>query len=124
RLVAIDIGRREPGRVRGILARASAIAAVLSGVVAVAVFLAAPALARAFGSPVAGKAAFRAAAIALPFVPLCQVYLPGTPGLTIMRHTLFIYWAGQPVAWIVLVLGGWAVARTAGMTTVAYAGPG
>ncbi len=122
RLVAIDVGRGEPGRVRGILARASGIAAVLSGVVAVAVFLAAPSLARAFGSPVVGRTAFQAAALALPFVALCQVYLGGTRGLKIMRHTLFIYWAGQPVAWIVLLIGGWAAASTIGVTTVAYAG--
>jgi O-antigen/teichoic acid export membrane protein len=122
RMVAIDIGRGEPGRVRGVMARASAIAAVVSGVVAVAVFLAAPGLARAFGSRVLGKPAFQAAALALPFVALCQVYLGGTRGLKIMRHTLFIYWAGQPVAWIALLVGGWAVAQTVGVTTLAYAG--
>ncbi|TMK79472.1 MAG: hypothetical protein E6G47_08255 [Actinobacteria bacterium] len=120
RTVAIDVGRGEPGRVRGVMARASAIAAIASGVVAVAVFLAAPGLARAFGSRVLGKPAFQAAALALPFVALCQVYLGGTRGLKIMRHTLFIYWAGQPVAWIALLVGGWAVAQTVLATIAAW----
>lgn len=122
RVVAIDVGRGEPGRARGVVARAAGIAAIASTVVALAVFVAAPGLARLFGSRALGKPAFQAAALALPFVALCQVYLGGTRGLKIMRHTLFIYWAGQPVAWIVLMLGGWAAARTVGVTTLAYAG--
>jgi O-antigen/teichoic acid export membrane protein len=122
RRVAIDVGKGQPGRVRGVMARASAIAAIVSAVVAVGVFFAAPALARAFGAADLGRRAFEAAALALPFVALCQVYLGGTRGLKIMRHTLFIYWAGQPVAWIGLTLAGWALARTVGVTTFAYAG--
>jgi O-antigen/teichoic acid export membrane protein len=66
--------------------------------------------------------AFQAAALALPFVALSQVYLGGTRGLKIMRHTLSIFWAGQPVAWILLMAAGWSVSRSAGMTVLAYAG--
>ena len=61
------------------------------------------ALARAFGQGSGQAGVFRAAAVALPFVALCQVYLGGTRGLKIMRHTLYIFWAGQPVAWIVFM---------------------
>ncbi len=91
RRVAIDVGKGEPGRARSVVRRAAAIAAIVSFVVAVAMFAGASSLASAFagGSPqgVATRA-FQAAALALPFVALCQVYLGGTRGLKIMRHTL------------------------------------
>jgi O-antigen/teichoic acid export membrane protein len=121
RRVAIDVGSGEPGRVRGVRTRAGAIAASASLVVAQAVLLGAGPLGRAFGAPEA-RDAFRAAALALPFVALCQVYLGGTRGLKIMRHTLSVYWVGQPVGWIVLLLLGWTLSRSASMAVVAYAG--
>jgi O-antigen/teichoic acid export membrane protein len=119
RRVAVDVGKGEPGRARAVVARASAIAALASAVGALAVFAGAGALGEAFGTDSAGV--FRAAALALPFVALCQVYLGGTRGLKIMRHTLFIYWAGQPVAWIVIMLITWPVAMSATSTVLAYA---
>jgi O-antigen/teichoic acid export membrane protein len=124
RRVAIDVGRGEPGRSRGVVRRAAAIAAAVSLPVAIAVFGGASALAHRFlgHAGVGGVRAFQAAALALPFVALCQVYLGGTRGLKIMRHTLYVYWAGQPVAWIVLMVLGWAVAKTVGMSVFAYAG--
>jgi O-antigen/teichoic acid export membrane protein len=119
RRVAVDVGKGEPGRARAVVARASAIAALASAVGATAVLAGAEALSEAFGT--GSAAVFRAAALALPFVALCQVYLGGTRGLKIMRHTLFIYWAGQPVAWIVIMLLTWPVAMSASSTVVAYA---
>jgi O-antigen/teichoic acid export membrane protein len=125
RRVAIDVGRGEPGRIRSVMVRAVAIASVASAVVAVAVLVGAPALARAVAHRPADvpdyRGALRAAALALPFVALSQVYLGGTRGLKIMRHTLFIYWAGQPVAWIAVMLAGWAVSKSVGMSVLAYA---
>jgi O-antigen/teichoic acid export membrane protein len=122
RLVAIDFGRDEPGRIRGVMARAIAIAAVVSVAVAVPVFVWAPSIADLFGvSGDTGTAAFRAAALALPFAAIVQVYLGGTRGLKIMRHTLAIYWAGQPLGWIVLMLLGWTASRSVGMSVLAYA---
>src|SRR6266542_7150084 len=119
RRVAIDVGKGEPGRARSVMARAAIIAAAVSAVVAVSILVGAGRLASSLsGTP----AAFRAAALALPFVALCQVYLGGTRGLKIMRHTLFIYWAGQPVAWILLTVAGLAVSKSAGVSVVAYAG--
>ena len=121
RRVAIDVGKGEPGRLRPVMVRAVAIAAVVSAVVGLMAFLGAGGLARVFSQP-GQRGAFRAAALALPFVALCQVYLGGTRGLKIMRHTLFIYWAGQPLLWIVLMVAGWAVSKSAGMSVLAYAG--
>jgi O-antigen/teichoic acid export membrane protein len=126
RLVAIDVGRGEPERARAVVRRAAEIAAAVSIVVALAVLVAAPELASAFAghSPqrVATRA-FQGAALALPFVALCQVYLGGTRGLKIMRHTLTVYWAGQPLTWIALMFPAWWVAsKTAGVTVFAYAG--
>jgi O-antigen/teichoic acid export membrane protein len=119
RRVAIEVGRGEPGRGRAVVARAAGVAAVAGGIGGLAVFLAAGPLTRAFtGEASAGP--FQAAALGLPFVALSQVYLGGTRGLKIMRHTLSIFWAGQPVAWIVLMAAGWLVSRSTGMTVFAY----
>jgi O-antigen/teichoic acid export membrane protein len=122
RRVAIDLGRGERGRVRAIVSRAAVIAALASVVVAAAVFAFAGPLARAFAPDRAADAtgAFRAAALAIPFVALVQVYLGATRGLKIMRHTLYVFWMGQPLAWMALMLLGWLVARSAGVTTLAY----
>jgi O-antigen/teichoic acid export membrane protein len=124
RRVAIDVGQGERGRVRTVVSRAALIAIGVSLAVGAAVFAAAPSLARAFVSDQVadGTAAFRAAAVAIPFAALVQVYLGGTRGLKIMRHTLFIFWLGQPLAWLGLMALGWLVARTVGMTVLAYAG--
>ena len=124
RRVAIDLGRGERSRVRAIVARASLIASVASVVVGAAVFALAEPLARAFVSPrflEEGVAAFRAGALAIPFAALVQVYLGATRGLKIMRHTLYVFWMGQPLAWFGLILLGWLVARNVGITTLAYA---
>ncbi len=118
RRVAIDVGKGEPGRARSVMARAAIIAAAVSAVVAVSILVGAGRLASSLsGTP----AAFRAAALALPFVALCQVYLGGTRGLKIMRHTLSIYWAGQPLLWIAAMTLGWIIRRSIGMSVLAYA---
>jgi O-antigen/teichoic acid export membrane protein len=122
RRVAIEVGRGERERVRAIVTRASVIAAVSSLVVAGLVFAFARPLARAFAGDAVGPAteAFRAGAAAIPFAALVQVYLGATRGLKVMRHTLYVFWIGQPVGWLVLIVGGWLVARTVGITTLAY----
>ena len=86
---------------------------------AVAGFLAAGPLANFVHVP---SAAMRAAALALVFVAVAQVYLGGSRGLKIMRHTLYAYWVGQSVGWIVLTLIAWAViGKTVPVTVLAYA---
>jgi O-antigen/teichoic acid export membrane protein len=123
RRVAIEMGQGGRTRVRGIVTRAAVIASIAGAAVAVAAFLAAEPLARALAPDrvLAATDAFRAAALAVPFAALVQVYLGATRGLKVMRHTLFVYWMGQPLGWLVLILAGWLVARSAGVTTVAYA---
>ena len=123
RRVAIDVGRGERSRIRAVVTRASVISMVSSVVVAGLVFVLAEPIARALAADAVGAAtdAFRAAALAIPFAALVQVYLGATRGLKIMRHTLFVFWMGQPLAWFALILAGWLVARSVGVTTLAYA---
>jgi O-antigen/teichoic acid export membrane protein len=124
RRVAIDLGRGERGRLRTIVSRASVIATLASLMVAALVFGFADLLGRTFAAdrgPAAAEA-FRAAALGVPFAALVQVYLGGTRGLKIMRHTLYVFWIGQPVAWMLLILLGWLFARSVGVTTLAYSG--
>jgi O-antigen/teichoic acid export membrane protein len=122
RRVAIDLGQGERARVRAIVSRASVIAGAASLVVAGVVFVLAEPLAGAFAADRAADAAvaFRAGALAIPFAALVQVYLGGTRGLKIMRHTLYVFWMGQPLAWLLLILLGWLAARSVGVTTLAY----
>ena len=123
RRVAIDLGQGERSRVRAIVTRASVISTVSSFLVAGIVFVSADALARAFVSPRLvpdGTAAFRAGALAIPFAALVQVYLGATRGLKVMRHTLYVFWMGQPLGWFALILLGWLAARSVGITTLAY----
>ena len=123
RRVAIEMGQGARGRVRGIVARAASISAIVGVVVAVAVFFAAEPLARALAGDRVNDAtdAFRATALAVPFAALVQVYLGATRGLKVMRHTLYVYWMGQPLGWMALILVGWLFARSAGVTALAYA---
>jgi O-antigen/teichoic acid export membrane protein len=123
RLVAILVGRGQPRRSVALVARAVAIATLVSVVAGAILFLVAEPVARAITSlPEAARPAFQAAALALPFAAVAQTYLGATRGLKIMRHTLYIFWVGQWVAWIVLCLAVWVVAESAGATVLAYAG--
>jgi O-antigen/teichoic acid export membrane protein len=124
RLVAILMGRGETGRTRPLVRTSAVIAGVVSVVVGLAVILLAGPLSDAFVSPrlhSQGVVAFVAAGVAIPFAALTWVYLGGTRGLKIMRHTLYIFWVGQPLGWIAFAVAGWVVAKTAGVTAFAYA---
>ncbi len=122
RLVAILVGKGEPGRVRGLVRRSSAIALSVSVLAGLLVFAASWTLADSLTSlPEVAQPAFAAAALALPLAAMTQIYLGATRGLKIMRHTLFIQWIGQPIGWIVITLAFWLVAETAGATVLAYA---
>src|SRR6185503_19723387 len=76
-----------------------------------------------FGMDVANVrvVAIDAAGVAIPFAALTWVYLGATRGLKIMRHTLYIFWIGQPLGWIAIAVVGWIFAKTAGVTAFAYA---
>jgi O-antigen/teichoic acid export membrane protein len=125
RLVAILMGRGETGRTRPMVRTSAVIAGVVSTIVGLAVILLAGPLSNAFVSDRLhrqGVIAFVAAGVAIPFAALTWVYLGGTRGLKIMRHTLYIFWVGQPLGWIAFAVAGWwVVTKTAGVTAFAYA---
>jgi O-antigen/teichoic acid export membrane protein len=125
RLVAILIGRGEAGRVRRLVRTSVKIAGIASLLVGAIVFVLAPWLSSTFVEPHLhrqGTIGFWAAALAIPFAAVTWAYLGGTRGLKIMRHTLYIFWIGQPVGWILIAVGGWLVlGRSAGWTALAYA---
>lgn len=119
RRVAIEVGRGEGGRSRAIVRVAVTIALAASTTVAVIAFLLAGPIGSLFN---ASTNTVRAAAVALVFVALAQVYLGGSRGLKIMRHTLYAYWVGQSTGWIVLTLVAWAaIGKTVPATVLAYA---
>jgi O-antigen/teichoic acid export membrane protein len=119
RRVAIEVGQNKAGRSRAIVRLAIEIAAVVSVVVALVVFGLAGPIGSVLNVP---GAAVRAAAAALIFVAVAQVYLGGSRGLKIMRHTLYAYWIGQSIGWIVLTLILWSVVgRTVPVTVASYA---
>jgi O-antigen/teichoic acid export membrane protein len=67
-----------------------------------------------------GEWVVESAALGLPFLALANVWLSATRGLKIMRYTLYVFWAGQPVMWIVFMLIGWAFSQTTWMSVLAY----
>jgi O-antigen/teichoic acid export membrane protein len=125
RLVAILIGRNEHGRVRGLVRKSALISGAVSVGVGLAVLLLAGWLSKVFvkapGLFDQGRVSFWAAALAIPFAAVTWAYLGGTRGLKIMRHTLYVFWIGQPVGWILIAIAGWFVAKSAGITSFAYA---
>ena len=121
REVAIEVGRGHGGRIRTVVDRAVAVAAVGSLAVAIPVFLAAPWLGDRFGGAADVGDALRWGAVALPFASVTLVSLGASRGLKIMRHTLTVQWIGQPILWIVLMLALWTVERSVASAVAAYA---
>ena len=118
RRVAIDMGQGHPGRVRSVVRIAAGIALVVSVIVALIVFAFAGPLGELIHSP---AAAMRAAAFGLIFVAIAQVFMGGSRGLKIMRHTLYAYWIGQSLGWIAITLVLWAVwDKSVAVTVFAY----
>ena len=119
--VAVEVGESRFDRIRVPVARAVAIAGVVSTLVAAIWFFASGSVLDLFSIPDdLGEHAAEAAALGLPFLAVANVWLSATRGLKIMRYTLYIFWAGQPVVWIVLMLAGWSLSRTTWMTVLAY----
>jgi O-antigen/teichoic acid export membrane protein len=97
------------------------IATVVSTIAALAGIAAADPIRRLFSiDPDAGKYVVEAAMAGLPFLALANVWLSATRGLKIMRYTLYVFWAGQPLMWIALMLIGWTVSKTTWMSVLAY----
>jgi O-antigen/teichoic acid export membrane protein len=119
RRVAIEVGKGEGGRARAVVRIAVVIALAVSAIVALVAFLFAGPIGTLMGAP---GGTYRAAAVSLVFVAIAQVYLGGSRGLKIMKHTLYAYWIGQSISWIAFTLVGWAVSgKTVAVTVLAYA---
>jgi O-antigen/teichoic acid export membrane protein len=112
RLVAIGRGAGASEHLRSLVDRCALVA--LGASVIVAALLAA-------SSPLYGDYGhvIALAAAGLPFIALTNVYLGATRGLTQMRQTLYVFWIGQPILWI--VLAGAALAAGGGTNSVIVA---
>jgi O-antigen/teichoic acid export membrane protein len=103
------------------VARATAVALGVSTVAAIALALGADSVRSLFSiDPEDGRYAVEVAALGLPFLALANVWLSATRGLKIMRYTLYVFWAGQPLMWLILMLVGWTVSKTVWMSVLAY----
>lgn len=119
--VAVEAGVGRWSYIRTPVARAAAIAALVSSLVALGAYAGADAVRSLFSIPGGlGEWAVEAAAVGLPFLALANVWLSATRGLKIMRYTLYVFWAGQPVLWVVLMLAGWTLSETTWMSVLAY----
>lgn len=119
--VAIEAGVGRWDRIRVPVARAVAIATGVSLLVALAALISTDAVRDVFSIDAdTGRYVVEAAALSLPFLALTNVWLSATRGLKIMRYTLFVFWAGQPVGWVLLMLVGWRFSETTWMSTLAY----
>jgi len=119
--VAVEAGVQRWDRIRPRVARAAAIGAVVSALVAFIAWLAADQIRSVFSiDPDGGRWVVEAAAVGLPFLALANIWLSATRGLKLMRYTLYVFWAGQPLVWLVLMLAGWQVSETNWMSVLAY----
>jgi O-antigen/teichoic acid export membrane protein len=119
--VAIEVGAGRWARIRTRVARAAVVALGVSIVVGLIGVVAADSIRSILNiGDQRGNWVVEAACLGLPFLALANVWLSATRGLKIMRYTLYIFWAGQPLAWIAAMLIGWQFSRSAWMTVVAY----
>jgi len=119
--VAVDAGMGEWRRIRGMVARATWIAFAVSAAVAALLVAFAEPISRVFNVDRGDhRWAVEVAAAGLPFLAVTNVWLAATRGLKIMRYTLYIFWAGQNVLWILLTLLLWTISRTATASIAAY----
>ena len=119
--VAVEVGQQRYGRIRVPVARATAIGTVVSLLAGAGVLAFADQVASLFSLEGRdGRLAVQMAAVGLPFLALANIWLSATRGLKIMRYTLYVFWAGQPVLWIGLMLVGWQFARTGWMSALSY----
>ena len=119
--VAVEAGVGRWEHIKGPVARAAIVATLVSTAVAVAAYAGADNVRALFSIPDdLGRWVVESAAVGLPFLAVANVWLSATRGLKIMRYTLYVFWAGQPIVWIVLMIGGWSFARTTWMSVLAY----
>jgi len=119
--VAMEIGEGRTHRIRVPVARSAQIAGVVSVLVAIAMVIWADPIRALFDLPgLKSTWVVESAALGLPFLALANVWLSATRGLKIMRYTLYVFWAGQPIVWILLMLIGWQLYATEWMSVLAY----
>jgi O-antigen/teichoic acid export membrane protein len=119
--VAVEAGVGRWDRIKRPVSRAVAIAGGVSVVVAALSVVFADQIRSVFSIDHAmGRHVVEAAALGLPFLALTNVWLSATRGLKIMRYTLYVFWAGQPVMWVVLMVLGWRISETTWMSALAY----
>lgn len=119
--VAIFLGADRTSKVRAAVARAAGLAALVSSAVALILAVLEGAIAELFSLPSdAGRWAVPAAVAGLPAIAVTNVWLAATRGLKIMRYTLYIFWAGQNLAWIAFSLVLWEVSATPTASILAY----
>ncbi len=119
RRVAVEVGKGEAARARAVVRLAVTICLVASSIVGTFVLLLAGPISRLLKAP---ENAYRGVGVALIFAALALVFLGGSRGLKIMRHTLYSYWIGQSTSWIGFTLAGWAIfGKSVSVTVYAYA---
>jgi O-antigen/teichoic acid export membrane protein len=118
--VSIDVGVARKATIRKAVARAVEIATATSALVAITVILFSRAIREWLGIPPSQQWAVVAAAAGLPFIAVANVWLAATRGLKIMRYTLYVFWAGQNVAWIALTLLLWLPSASPFTSVLAY----
>ncbi|MEA2476927.1 MAG: hypothetical protein QOC87_1126 [Actinomycetota bacterium] len=119
--VAVEVGMGRTDQIRTAVSRAALIAGTASVVVALALWPAAGAIRSLFSlDEPSSRLAIPAALVGLPFIALTNVWLAATRGLKIMRYTLYVFWAGQPVGWVLLTLLFWLVSRSPSAAVLAY----
>ncbi|MDQ3955898.1 MAG: MATE family efflux transporter [Actinomycetota bacterium] len=119
--VAIEAGVDRWDRIRVPVARAVLIATAISTLVGVLAVVFADSIRDVFSLDEGlSRYVVEAAALGLPFLALANVWLSATRGLKIMRYTLYVFWAGQPVGWVLLMVVGWQFSETTWMSTIAY----
>ncbi len=119
--VAIEAGAGHFDRIRAKVSRAAAIALGISMLVAICAVAGADAIRGAFSlDPEASRWTVEAAAAGLPFLALANVWLAATRGLKQMKPTLYVFWAGQPLLWLVLMVVAWRFSEAEWVAAAAY----
>jgi O-antigen/teichoic acid export membrane protein len=60
------------------------------------------------------------AAASVPFIAVTNVYLGATRGLGQMRQTLYVFWIGQPIVWMVVTVAALAAGGATDGAVLAY----
>jgi O-antigen/teichoic acid export membrane protein len=113
RYVAIGRGASVGEHLRSLVDRCAVIALAVSILLAAVLAASAP----LFGDY---ARAIALAALGIPFIALTSVYLGATRGLTQMRQTLYVFWIGQPVLWILFAGVGIAAGGETDAVVLAY----